>query len=475
MKYLLIALGLLGLVSCGEESSGNKQPTPSLSPDAPGVPIDPDLKLGPDYFKSIEITKRSCFGSDVQTLSLPVNHDYPEEASFPYRFQFVDNKVESTIIHIPGGPGQTAIGTEASKKSLLYNHIFIDPRGMGCNFQPKSLMSDDLLASKHHASDIIAIIENLGLESYAIYGVSYGTVVATHISHLLKDRKEMPQPKAVVLEGVLGKAMQGDEYEQNFKRQWEDMKARIPGLGRLFQDSEKLPLAYTSSEWTTLLTTLLSYGGETAEVYFVALVNPHNYEEGRVKKVFDKLLGKDEKHQELDVSINYTGYRRVYNNVGCKEIFDTSRYVNYLVGETFEVFDLADYLEEGLDLEGTVGLCTSVELSDPFDASDYQMTDVPTYYVHGENDPRTSLEGAKYHFESQEGLSKKFFVEVTKAGHNPLGIQLDDCSTAIWWRIFRGEELQSYPLNMQGLCNSRGIAVGTLSSQSLGNLKNINF
>jgi surfactin synthase thioesterase subunit len=56
---------------------------------------------------------------------------------------------------------------------------------------------------------VLAIVEELRLDDYMLYGISYGTLLATLVASRAEERG-LPLPKAIVLEGVLGMAFDAE-------------------------------------------------------------------------------------------------------------------------------------------------------------------------------------------------------------------------------------------------------------------------
>ena len=451
---LLASFAILALsVSCGRSSdSSDSQPTiPNVPKDLP--PVD-ELSAGSSF--NPESTKLGCYVFDISELEIPRDHANPEAGSMPYKFQLIGNQdsEKETIIHVPGGPGQNLIGSDRNNYLSLgdFNHILIDPRGVGCNAGD---IENELLTTEQHTKDLIQVVDQLGLSNYVIYGISYGTVVATQFSDIANELGEdFNQPKAIVMEGVVGAPARGDEYNQSFSQRWEETKDLIPGLERAFSQNQDLPFGYSVGEWNSIISALLTVGGPEGRSWLeAASLENRVTAEGReqIKDLFEDILAD---------GITIEGQQGFYREVGCRELFDETRYFNYIYQGSFQVYDLNEFLSNGIALTDAVQVCNSVELDRPFNPSDYVMADVPTYYFQGTMDPNTPYEKALLHKEAQEqNLSKQFFVVIEDAGHNPLSIQLSDCEKQIWQRIFEGRDLESgFLLNSSGYCFSSGIS-----------------
>ena len=68
-----------------------------------------------------------CSDKSIESIDMPIDHDARSSKKFTYRFRhFERNPKSATIIHIPGGPGQSLSSFEFPDDFLLsYNHIFI--------------------------------------------------------------------------------------------------------------------------------------------------------------------------------------------------------------------------------------------------------------------------------------------------------------------------------------------------------------
>lgn len=420
LRNIIFPLILFVSSACGSEDEE------SSSDDF--VPEGPNFVLGA-LEESKESLKSSC-GSDVRTLPMPIDHNNPAE-TFDYRYQYMtaQTSAQTTVVHLPGGPGQGYMGADRDSYPAQFNHILIDPRTLGCNYQSSSVIANDFVSTRQHAADIVAIVKTLGLDNYVLYGISYGTVVATVAADLIRQDATINVPRAIVFEGIVGEPSRGTAYNDAFKQQWDLRLEFIPGLQAVFSNAGSLPFGYSSDQWTSILNSLLSIGGEIADSFLYAAVDPRPYDVTVLKAILDGFL---------QGGASPLGTRRFYQQVGCRELFDDNRYFNYLSSGDFKVFDANDYLAEGVTLEAALGGCSVIDMNDPYDPISYTMADVPTYYFQGRGDPNTPIAEAKIHFNAKSELSAKYFIEIAHAGHNPFSIQLDDCSDKVWEHVLAG-------------------------------------
>lgn len=454
MKKIFIYISILLLTSCNvAETFGLKKKKGSKKSGNPS-----------------SIVQKECNGPYIKTINMPIDHENKDRGVFTYTFQhIVIQGATSTIIEIPGGPGQDGIDLDPDLEELIaknYNYIYIDPRGLGCNYFDESTLKDDVVTTPQHAKDIIQIAKYLNLDSYAIHGISYGTVVVTEISHLLNEETDgVTPPKAFVMEGVVGKVEASSDYYERFVKQWESLQIKVSGLKDAFSNNNSLPLGLSHDQWNSVVETFISLGDPYASYYLMVAIDPERFAPEIVevtKRVISNLLADE---------YSYTGSERFYDLVGCKEIFDINDEFISLTEGDLEVFKVVNFLGAGESLDDVSRSCSTIDLNKPFDASNFKMLDIPTYYFHGENDPNTSLEGARYHYDVQSHLTNRHLIVTGDAGHNPLTLQLSDCHGALWRSIFAGSSpRESRVVDGDGKCGNGSMS---LSGIEEGKIKNI--
>jgi pimeloyl-ACP methyl ester carboxylesterase len=394
-------------------------------------------------------------------VELAVDHNDPRSKTFRYKFLHVFRSASlPTIIHIPGGPGQAYSGMEIDDQELpSYNHVYIDPRGIGCNYRSALELPNELLTTLQHAADIVELIGKLKLRKYALYGVSYGTVVATEASALIAAKApDLPPPSAVVLEGILGRALTELDQADLKVANWKQIAKQLPGLQAAFSNESSPPLGISLDDWYYIIDTMLSFFDETTTIkYLKVALSPSSYPGQTISELtsFLKSLVPDESELENP------GEARFYVQIGCQEVFDQyERFAWLEKGELVtKSFDEAFEASPGETKREELQHCMLKELVDPYDSAAFQIAGAKTYYFQGEKDPLTPASLAYYHRDKQKKSDGKIFVETAKAGHNPFGLQLRDCSTQIWQRIFAGSDLKDV-VDAQGRCvTSAGLAL----------------
>ncbi len=345
--------------------------------------------------------------SDLSSVTLSNGQE------FKYRFLKGTDPSLPTVVYLPGGPGQGSINNEDPRLSGSYGFIQTDPRGVGCNsklYDPNiNLSSNDL------ALDIAALIKKESLSNYIIYGVSYGTLLATIVTHHIESDPQIPNPQSIVLEGVLGRAFKPHEEDQAAIKEWEVYKNHAVLLD-LFKQQEP-SLGFSSLEIGEFIKGMLSYGK-----------NPYNPDYYLIENYFNLLQQEAEQREILIDTIKRANEPfssdlvNLYRQIGCEEI--TS------LGWKHDAY----YRKGELVLDqSTRGVCDGFSFTEGFDSAKYQLTS-KIYYFNGTNDPATPLWQAKYHAQNQTKALKNT-VTVQGGGHNPLSYNLEDCQPKIWDKI----------------------------------------
>lgn len=347
---------------------------------------------------------RHCVGESVHSVT---------RGHFKYRFHLNDpeGRTGPTVIFIPGGPGQTGFQTP-----LAYPDEFrvmrTDPRGAGCNASPD--LRDQDLTTLETARDLVAAIRELKLQNYILHGISYGTMVAT-IAAQLTAEEGLPAPKAVVLEGVLGRAFQNGEYDRAYLKHWEERRESLsPAVLQKLEQPQPFGVAnHLVAAWLSML---LNYG---------------EYADG------SSLLG-DQLASAADDSVAFriraltrpaeAERARLHRWVTCREIAGDMRDLQF-------DFDL----KAGHLVRSQRRLCDGLTMSTPFDSARWQSP-APLYYFSGGLDPATPPFQADYHFAHQRG--PRTLVRVARGGHAALSGALMDCQKQIWNSLATGQDLE---------------------------------
>jgi pimeloyl-ACP methyl ester carboxylesterase len=352
-----------------------------------------------------------CATNEIVRLSLPVYPDKSKSPMFQYLYRrTMPSPGQPTVIFLPGGPGQTSItnGLDTLKK---YNVIYTDPRGVGCNQNEFESWSDDFYDSRYLASDILSIIENEKLIDYVIYGQSYGTLLATIIASKIEQTHTIPRPQLLFLEGIMGRASQGDEWEIEYSKQWNNLKTRLPLDIQQKINADAWPIKLTPEGLGEGISGFLSLGKGMIDALLIGLFTTQNPTELEgIAKLFQ--------HKPSEIPPSFL---KLHRNISCREFSNSQSRPNE-----------PRQLLHGQLIAGKKTYCDGIAYSRQFDAGKWPTT-VPLYYFVGENDPNTPVWQAEYHFNHQPLSPKNLIVVQDGAGHAPLTVNLsmDGCGKKI--------------------------------------------
>ena len=338
--------------------------------------------------------------------------------SYHYRLIQSEQKDAPLVIYLPGGPGGTSIGNVDPRVSKDYSLALTDPRGAGCNDSSQIGIQD--ISSEAIADDIIALVKHLNPKNYILHGHSYGTVVATIFSSKIA-KLNLPQPQAIILEGVFGQYWDQRKNEYGLVSSWkkifrslsEQMRAKL-------SSSEESPLTAKRDSWFQAIYQFLYLG----KIYFL----PYSYDQ-LLKNFIAKVEGKSypDDLKKLYTSINFGGLpssEKTWDAIACNELFYSGKEsLDYSYGQLYHA---------------SKRRCQADRLN-PYDSSAWQMQHKTVYFV-GENDPSTPLWQGQYHYDHQEG-KQKTFVKVIDAGHRAFQLNLNDCAADLYTALFNNLEI----------------------------------
>ena len=419
----LWALLGLQLIACDsdDEPAPEMQPHAALTPTpTPPLPVAPARPPAPAAGSACATAPEG-----VSTIERPMFPGRSDSPSFGYSFKVYPGTDPSapTVIYLPGGPGEASISAERAVDVVptTYTLIATDPRGVGCS-APEAVddYPSEFYDSVSLAGDVLGIVQSLRLDNYILYGLSYGTALAT-ITASRAEAEGITPPKALVLEGVLGADFPRDgEVEESFQSQWRIVRDRLPEAVRAQLVATPLPLGLSAAEWGNAITTLLSLATvapplSLAESLLLSLL-PEASEEER-QSLRETVL-------ELNAAPLDAFGLRLHEELSCHELTETN----------FRTLSL-----EGGELVRTESYCEDEPLDRPYAAADWPVS-VPIYYFSGTDDPNTPTWQVQAHDAAEVGAPRQL-VSVIAAGHNPLSFNLADCLDVLWSAIAAGSGL----------------------------------
>ncbi|MCK6596789.1 MAG: alpha/beta hydrolase [Bdellovibrionaceae bacterium] len=349
-------------------------------------------------------------------IEVPRNYQEPKEKIKLYAYTRKPfNPSLPSVIFIDGGPGQNTHHSEDIYESS-FNQINFDQRGVGCSTADtwEEYIQVDQYSSNNTVQDIEMIRKYFDIKSWAVYGISYGTVPAT-----IYASKYPAVSKSLVLEGVVGSV---DHLSRSsfLVEKWNLVLKRL---------SEKQLASFESvifSKDRKKISILNEYLGISAymDAGFVQLK----------ERIFDKLFPlsggiSDSSFEELNIKIQKFKNRyatpqqpgAVDENIlitfYCKELnaFAKDKFeVNYYKGIGF-VEEPTDKKTRWKDDCHKLGL--TEQKQEPYNEGLYKVRR-PVYYLQGSHDAATVATGAMEHWRTVP-LDRSYFLLAVKGGHNP--------------------------------------------------------
>jgi pimeloyl-ACP methyl ester carboxylesterase len=362
-----------------------------------------------------------CGGAEIFRIHRQVSSTDPSMGSFSYgyRYKAPTHQGAPVLVYLPGGPGMTSTDTVPQLLPAGWGYLLTDPRGTGCNTfarVPPSDVSSALFQSRELAGDAAAAIADRGLDHYILYGISYGTLLATLTAEQVE--KTGTPPIAVVMEGVLGRALQsGESAAAPAISQWQRLRTMLPPEVLQELDSAPVPYGISAEGWSRALGQILLAGTETVTFAFNALDDPLTHD--AALQQLQQLAGTPELAAPLDVEL--------YRQIACREIDDSTP-----VGDLDPVFEQGELVPNAA-LEGTK--CAGLHVSAPYDSAKHPFT-TKAYYFIGDSDVATPPSQGAYHFDHHAGSATR--VVSLNGGH--LSLQLDQqlCASDVLSSIATG-------------------------------------
>jgi pimeloyl-ACP methyl ester carboxylesterase len=366
----------------------------------------------------------ACASPEIRRIDRPVVPDDAKSPSFSYAYRVSPGTQPDApaIVFLTGGPGQGAIATDHAEFPAENTLVLLDPRGVGCNApKPGEQFPEAFYTTENLASDVVAVLADLKPSAYVIYGVSYGTMLATVTAGKIASGYDVPAPKAVVLEGVLTRAFHTDgEVSAEFSRQWlAALDRATPEVQSLFANGQR-PLELSAREWGGGIQTALMVGNALQSPGMVdallALLQP-GLPPVNLENLKQTLLALSE--SAPNSSLEPHGLR-MHKIIGCNEI----------VADYFDVMHLIDGKLVPMD-----DLCPNTVVPFPYDAADHSIK-APIVYLQGERDPATPYAIAREHLDTQP-QTERVFISVPDGGHN-VRSNFDECAPMLFASIAAG-------------------------------------
>ena len=345
---------------------------------------------------------------------------------FPASQGFSPDKL--TVIYLPGGPGGYYSDDKAISVKRPYQEVFIDPRGTGVNLE-LGIERPDLLSSQGTVLDTAKVIKHLGLKNYIIDGISYASITATMLVHYLEQNQDKyPQPLAVVLSGVFGKAIPlrkkhddfyGDAYDllvdDLFQTMSSDAIESFVEFKKLFENHS----SYSQKYWH-IVNTALYLDPRDRDDELIRMYSEENKKQTLSQSVvLQENITKDMPSFDELLANNPSKLAKHLNTwIACKELFDVQ------TTEQQKIYTGIINYEDKSQIP-CLPVINSPNLYNP---EDYQITKTPVIYLQGFNDYQTPFNGAIDHLLTQRNLHPdSSFLLIIGANHSPFSNRFKSC------------------------------------------------
>jgi pimeloyl-ACP methyl ester carboxylesterase len=417
MRFFLPALVLLTAAGCAASSS-----------DESGV-ANADI-VAPNQLALASTLPDYCSGPEIVRIPRPASSADAHAKTFEYGFRYKAPSAPNApvVVFLPGGPGQGSMDSGAEFVPAEWGYLMTDPRGVGCNTLANVPTGEDaarFFQTAELTNDVVAAIRERGLTNYVLFGVSYGTLLGTSVAHQL-ETEHLPAPKAVVLEGVLGKAFGNTDSDfagENYIAQFERIRSVLPADVLTELDTSPKPFGLTPEEISRAMMALMPASLQIAASQLYSLSKTADGITDEMRAGALQFL----KEKGDTVQLSSPNEIALYRYIACREIMDT------VPANDMDIVFQAGHLVRNRAEEGTK--CAGLHVTNPYDSAKLQFA-AKTYYFLGENDVATPPWQGVYHYEHHEGSAVK--VMTSKGGHNSLRFNQDGCASNVMQSIANG-------------------------------------
>lgn len=378
-------------------------------------------------------------GGTGRTLQMPIDHFGRSTKKFSYRYQLKPgSKLGPAIVYIPGGPGGTSVADDfVDLFPNAFTRIFVDPRGVGCNFVGDQL-PDVAITEENHIMDLVEVVKTLEpaqRDNLYLFGGSYGTIAATLLTQKLESLGILI--KATILEGVVGQ--QNDDAI---------FSAEAAAVERIYDRlTSDYPTIKDIVDGTATPPNPFGLKGEVVDNFIYAgLYYDYNHVGQLLTRAVElskkpKPLS-DNEQTELDDYISTIKSEGEHGASGLVE----GDYGSYRFFTKVRCGNLGRLATE-------VDFCKGQQVQRGYDPKDYQLK-AALYYFQSKMDPATVYEGALYHFENQKAARFKVFTASESFGHVALHYfgQQRDCAESLFLAIYQLKRDFSDILTEDGRC-----------------------
>lgn len=319
-----------------------------------------------------------------------------------------------SYIFVDGGPGQNTHGLPDATDGK-FNEIRFDQRGLGCS-APESYdtyKDPTLYSTENTVLDMDQIRKAYGIQTWSIYGVSYGTVPATQYGSKFSNHTT-----SIVLEGVVGKP--------DLLHRWSYKSSKINHIlqGLSLVDRQAFTqLMNEKSEDTALVLSFLFGGYFYQDLGLRELrgLMPYIVSYGQIQREILKQARENSKKNQKE-SLNKPPQQpggideNVMGIIYCRELQYREK------GKTTLNYSHdVGFFEDSANSSANSEACETLGVR-ATDERPYKIENFPiqnnVYYFQGSHDGATLALGARQHWKAVP-QGKSFFMLAQKGGHNP--------------------------------------------------------
>ncbi len=364
----------------------------------------------------------ACSTAEIHSIQAPCNPSSPSSPRLPLAFRFRPPKHSGglTVVVLQGGPGLPGIGRQTWPIPDDLGVVQLDPRGVGCNNPFASCENAASASTAMLADDVLAVLDELRLGPFVLWGASYGSALATVVASKL-ERRGGATARAVVLEGPVGTAFTSRSPLDGYTREWKVLLQRLAPVVREQLERPDPPLHASPAVWGRMLQEYLALGEGRDGSHALA-------------ELLGELAAPELSHGRLAHLLQLTALQpplpaavvKAYSAIACRELF-----------RAVSSADADFQLRGGALVPAPADLCSPNALIAPFSASHWPIRRTPLIYVAGENDPVTPMWQTEAHLDSESGADR-LVVSVPGGGHEPLVVALGDCAPALFGAAAQG-------------------------------------
>jgi pimeloyl-ACP methyl ester carboxylesterase len=429
-RRVLLVTALVISPACGDGALPARQVVEQ--PAAPPPPREPPVHTGDGVspqsvpmMAPAPMLPEPCAAPEVRRINRPASSEDPTLGRFAYRFVYQPPGTPGApvLVLLPGGPGDTSMQGPPAFIPPDWGYLLTDPRGTGCNTlkdTPYGPQASGFFRTRELAADVVGALDTLSGQSYVLFGTSYGSVLGQTVAALLQERGTVV--RAVVLEGVFGRAFRPDEFvAAAYIDLWDRLTTLLPDDVRAELRAGPTPYGLDVPTWSRALMALLP-DSPSATLQLLAALSPRATPDEAARAAALATIRRRGAERAIP-----PGRLEMRRRIVCREIADTSP------GSGLDLVLMSGALVRNSSDEGT--MCGDLRPTTPFDSAALGY-DAPVYFFIGEEDVAAPAWQGAYAFDEHLGRATR--VIVRGGAHRALTGDLATCAPALLASIAGG-------------------------------------